>query len=123
MTKNEDQHLRWATVETKKRTKAVGLSRQFRPIRRLHHQRNPPHGALPSETRDGQEGGERDGDDYRGDECPELWSGSEGDETGDETESDDTPAGQTNPPETECKGQLGEGCPLNDFWLGEAHPF
>ena len=38
---------------------------------------NPQYGMLSFDLRGGREGGDGDGDDYRGDECPELWSGSD----------------------------------------------
>ena len=65
----------------------------------------------------------RDGGDHREDACPELQSGSEGDDTEDEDEADEESEGRIRSTEMECEGQLVEGCSQKELIRsGEAHP-
>ena len=64
----------------------------------------------------------RDGGDHREDACPELQSGSEGDDTEDEVEADEESEGRIRSTEMECEGQLAEGCSQKELRSGEAHP-
>ena len=64
----------------------------------------------------------RDGGDHREDACPELQSGSEGDDTEDEVEADEESEGRIHSTEMECKSQLAEGCSQRELSFREAHP-